>query len=397
MRILSRLAVPAVLTLAFSVLFPAESRSEVAWRHDLEAARLEAASSGRLLLVHFWSESCEPCRRLDQNVFNQADVATAVGTHYIPIKINTRESPATAEQFKVSSIPYDVILTPAGQVLQAMNSPPTSDQYVAQMTHIATTHQRAVNSRLGTSSAIAVDASRSPQPALNSAYADLPMSPPAGTSAGMAPATSLAAERSGLRSPNVSPTQSAIIPGSGFVTPTVGIGNSNGSVVMPRAEIPAVQNKVAGSAPAGSGSEQERPSVGAVASPTPQLPEGSPELGLDGYCPVTLKERRVWQRGVTQWGAIHRGRTYLFVSAEARQKFFTNPDMYSPVLSGCDPVVALTTGNLVKGRRDFGAEYRGMVFLFSAEDTLQQFEANPEAFHMRVRQAMIAPQDRQLR
>ena len=73
-----------------------------------------------------------------------------------------------------------------------------------------------------------------------------------------------------------------------------------------------------------------------------QLPDGSPPLGLDGNCPVQLSEHKKWVRGNPSFGAVHRGRTYLFVSAEDQQKFLANPDHYSPVVSGNDPVLRST-------------------------------------------------------
>ena len=34
------------------------------WRTDFQAARAEAQQSGKLLLVHFWTETCGPCKLL---------------------------------------------------------------------------------------------------------------------------------------------------------------------------------------------------------------------------------------------------------------------------------------------------------------------------------------------
>src|SRR5262249_18608426 len=57
-----------------------------------------------------------------------------------------------------------------------------------------------------------------------------------------------------------------------------------------------------------------------------QLPPGSPPLGLDGFCAVSLVERKKWVAGDPLWGAIHRGRTYLFSGEGERQRFMANPD-----------------------------------------------------------------------
>jgi protein disulfide-isomerase len=113
-------------------------------------------------------------------------------------------------------------------------------------------------------------------------------------------------------------------------------------------------------------------------------------MGLDGYCPVTLKQERRWVVGDKRYGIVHRGRLYLFAGSQQQQQFWTNPDAYSPVLSGIDPVLALDNGASVPGQREHGVEYGGQMYLFSSEATLQHFSRNPERYAGGVRQAMQA-------
>ncbi len=87
---------------------------------------------------------------------------------------------------------------------------------------------------------------------------------------------------------------------------------------------------------------------------------------------------------------IHRGCLYLFAGPQEQQQFWSNPDQYSPVLSGIDPVLALDNGATVRGRREYGVEYNGQVYLFSSESTRQHFENNADRYAGGVRQAMQA-------
>ena len=67
----------------------ANAQSEgLPWRSDFDAAQAEAAESGKLILAHFWTESCGPCKLLEQRVFSQPAVAMAVAGAYVPVKIN---------------------------------------------------------------------------------------------------------------------------------------------------------------------------------------------------------------------------------------------------------------------------------------------------------------------
>jgi YHS domain-containing protein len=138
-------------------------------------------------------------------------------------------------------------------------------------------------------------------------------------------------------------------------------------------------NTVAGqaSAPVAAGSVPANQAV----SPQGPLPAGgAPPLGFDGYCPVQLAESGRWVPGNPQWGVIHEGRTYYLAGPAERAKFAADPLRYAPVLSGYDVVLAVEQGLLVPGKREFGGWYRGRVYLFASEETLRQFDRDPEAY-----------------
>lgn len=115
----------------------------------------------------------------------------------------------------------------------------------------------------------------------------------------------------------------------------------------------------------------------------------APPVALEGYCPVTLLEERKWKRSDARFGAIHRGRTYLFASESEQKKFLADPDAFSPMLSGYDPVVFSQRGEMVEGRRSYGLTYNKQIFLFADEASLQTFSKTPDAFAQSARQAMI--------
>ncbi|HTN78014.1 MAG TPA: hypothetical protein VL096_22335, partial [Pirellulaceae bacterium] len=114
----------------------------------------------------------------------------------------------------------------------------------------------------------------------------------------------------------------------------------------------------------------------------------NPPLAMEGYCSVGLIETGKWSKGDVRFGAIHRGRTYLFSSAADQQKFLVNPDKYSPMLSGYDPVKYLEQGQLVDGKRQHGIFHEGHTYLFADEASLDRFCKQPQAFTNSVRQAM---------
>ena len=114
-------------------------------------------------------------------------------------------------------------------------------------------------------------------------------------------------------------------------------------------------------------------------------------LGFDGYCPVSMRNSWKWVAGDPRWGVVHRGRTYWFATAEEQKQFWTDPDRYTPALSGMDPVFAIDHKQQVPGKREHSLDYDGLFYMFASEATLQQFTANPQRYSTGVRQAMGIP------
>ena len=109
------------------------------------------------------------------------------------------------------------------------------------------------------------------------------------------------------------------------------------------------------------------------------LPFSAP-IGLEGYCPVTLCEDQVWQRGNVDYQQVYEGRRYLFVGREQRFRFRANPANFSPVASGIDVVLAVDEKRVVEGKREHGLRYAGKTFLFAAEDSLDKFWNAPDRY-----------------
>lgn len=128
-----------------------------------------------------------------------------------------------------------------------------------------------------------------------------------------------------------------------------------------------------------------------------QLPPGAPPLGFDGYCPVSMRNSWKWVAGDPRYGVVHRGHTYWFAGPAEQKQFWTDPDRYTPALSGMDPVLKIDHQQDVPGKREHSLDYDGMFYMFASEATLQQFTANPQRYSTSVRQAMGIPRGRLVR
>jgi protein disulfide-isomerase len=352
-------------------------------------------------LVHFWTPECAPCATLEQNVFIQPGVSGAIEAQFVPVKLNANENPATAQGFGITRVPTDVIITPEGAIVGKLVSPPTPAAYVAEVTQLANQHHSTPGSPFARSTAAAPT-----PPQVNAAYANLSLSPNTTPAIGQPVATQNA--------PSVTPTltgQSTAAPlttQNQYTAPAPSsvaqqpFSPAPSQVANPHVASPPVAPPLApvSSSVSAPLAPQAQPAVAATPTNAPDsnlLPPGAPPLGFDGYCPVSMRNHWKWVAGDPRWGIVHRGRTYWFAGQAEQQQFWSDPDRYSPALSGMDPVMAIDHKQQVPGKREHSIDYDNLFYMFCSEATLQQFTANPERYAVGVREAMGIPRGRLVR
>jgi YHS domain-containing protein len=122
-----------------------------------------------------------------------------------------------------------------------------------------------------------------------------------------------------------------------------------------------------------------------IAAPAAKAPRSvsasrTSRTGLMGYCPVVLRDERELVPASAEFSSMFAGREYQFSSAEAKRTFDANPRLYVPAVGGQD-VVQLADGESgVPGSLAHATWYRGRLYLFASNETLQQFVAAPSRF-----------------
>lgn len=111
------------------------------------------------------------------------------------------------------------------------------------------------------------------------------------------------------------------------------------------------------------------------------------QLGLEGYCPVSVVTQESWIPGDPAITVAYHGRTYRFAGDAEKRAFEANPDWYAPAFSGDDAVLASRQGLVVTGKRAYSAAYKSRLYLFSSPDTRNAFVASPETY---IRRTQIA-------
>jgi thiol-disulfide isomerase/thioredoxin/YHS domain-containing protein len=360
----------------------AAAESLVHWEVTLDSAKRVAAQSNRLVLIHFWAPWCGACRAMESEVYSQPNVVAALSASYVPVKVNVEFFQTLAERYHVTGLPTIIIIRPTaqGEVIDAARGRLDAIEYVSWMNRVAmrARPQRPVYAQIPPRATLGPPEPPTPGPAYSGPTTSVAMNDRYGADASrsradsrvmpVAPTLSGAprADRGGPPSP---PTPSVAV---ATLSPPISVMPPPPTAVSPVVSPPA---PAAPPLPAASPANHVAPMASASAATV--LPEGSLPLGLDGFCPVLLSEKSVWQPGDRAWGAKHRGRTYLFAGREEQQRFLADPDRYAPVMSGNDVVLAVSEGRLVPGQRAHGLQFASRVFLFADEENLQKFTKDP--------------------
>ncbi len=81
----------------------AAAQTSMPWQTNLESAKQLAAQTNRLILIHFWSPSCVPCKQVEKNVFSVPQVQQSIQARFVPVKINAEDWPTTTKQYGISA------------------------------------------------------------------------------------------------------------------------------------------------------------------------------------------------------------------------------------------------------------------------------------------------------
>lgn len=99
--------------------------------------------------------------------------------------------------------------------------------------------------------------------------------------------------------------------------------------------------------------------------------------GLKGFCPVALRDDRELKNALPEHHSTFQGRTFYFSTADAKTEFDEHPQHYAPISGGQD-VVLLTEKVKKEGSLDHAVWFKGRLYLFTSQKTLEQFVATPK-------------------
>lgn len=101
------------ILLFFSVLTSAQVKQ---WETDFGKAKNLCKESGKLMVVDFWADWCQPCKIMEKELWNNPNVKFNA-QNFVAVKIDITKDRNTAEKFNVEGIPMVVIAMADGNVL----------------------------------------------------------------------------------------------------------------------------------------------------------------------------------------------------------------------------------------------------------------------------------------
>jgi thiol:disulfide interchange protein len=88
----------------------------------LEDIMADAVLKDRIVFLDFYTTWCGPCKWMDNNVFNQSEVAAKLNQNFINYKVDAEdfEGVNTALKYNVAAYPTYIFLTPEGKIIHRL-------------------------------------------------------------------------------------------------------------------------------------------------------------------------------------------------------------------------------------------------------------------------------------
>ncbi|MCA9136987.1 MAG: DUF255 domain-containing protein [Planctomycetales bacterium] len=374
----------AIYSVVFTLIsLGAQSASaQIAWEGKLRDAHTKAKQQGKLMLLHFYTDNCIYCDRLEAGAFRSAAVSQSINDNFVPVKVHGIKNESLAKMFKVTKYPTDVIVTTDGKALSHSVSPQQPDRYIAMLTDAQVNYAK---------SRTQIASHDQPTAVANSTAAGFAAANvgSTGAAAAQAASTQMAANEMPVQIPSMGvPT---ITPNAPNPTAAVASMSRENQFVMPTTaadvtKTPGVQASLASarstglSLPASDVAAMTKDAMKHSAGTSIGLPSSDsttkPELAIQGYCAVAVVNKGEWIEGKPELGVIHLGKLYLFSDKASMELFLSDPVPFTPMLNEIDVVRFFEEKRIVPGKREWGVidPVHNRMFFFADEASMLHFE-----------------------
>jgi len=102
--------------LGLFILSSTYSQAQLNWVYNMKEAQVRSLTENKLILLDFWASWCAPCRKMDNDLWNSADINT-VAHKFIPFKVDVDVHQNLALKYGIKGIPTVILITANGDVV----------------------------------------------------------------------------------------------------------------------------------------------------------------------------------------------------------------------------------------------------------------------------------------
>ncbi|MCP4175622.1 MAG: thioredoxin family protein [Fuerstiella sp.] len=345
------------------------------WEHDFETALSRSRERERPLLLHFYADWCGPCRSMERNVLNTAEVLSALTTKVVGLKVNSDARRDLVRRYGIATLPSDVIVAPDGNVIHRASGAASRSAFLAKLTRFGRPYSALSPTTVAQSAVQRSSGEKQPlrQPALTR------------TAAVHEQSTDVVTESTVARAESAPVMSESIVAAAKktVVAPESTVLETESTLDVPQSAVTVSEQAI--DADFRQAFNEQFTQINDVEDPEPSLTptlhqESGRRIGLIGYCPVSLSTESKWVQGVDEFHCEYQRVHYYLSSAPQMKKFQANPERYIPYLHGCDPVALENDNRIRSGAIELGASYRKRVYFFATEDNRSAFLKAPTRF-----------------
>jgi thioredoxin-related protein len=135
---MKKLVVPLVIVATVGVAACQRDASGIWFKGELEEAQIEAAARGTVVMIEFYADWCNWCRRLESDTFSAPAVRRELA-HIVSLRRNAeKEGAGLADRFEVDSYPTMIFLDPKGNEMDRILGYLPPDKFLSRIERIQT-------------------------------------------------------------------------------------------------------------------------------------------------------------------------------------------------------------------------------------------------------------------
>lgn len=334
---------------------------EIHWSTDIEQSLQAASQAGKPVLMEFTASWCVYCQRMEKSTFTDPRVAAQINRQFVAVRVDADKHKDLVKDLEIEGLPAILVVSPDLQIIHRIKGFQTANALLTELNKVPHPATPAV-AQNGTASNTAATQSRKPpvtdrtsthrDPGFDGLTANETADPSRKKS------VQVASRPVEVRNPATQSTRNNRVTG-----PEQKNTDKAAASESTREEDGRFFESLQAS--------QNKPPARAVSH------SQNTSAAFGGTSLVAAVDEHEIRPGSSKHQVTYRDRVLFFQSEEEKSAFQANPNKYWPMLDGECAVAIANEEQHVDGQLQFAAVFRKRVWLFSSEENMREFLADP--------------------